>query len=106
MGRIAPHGEAFSLREFFQDKETGYSPSQNFIYDLNPYAKDFIENLPQQSAIKNLNPQMEILPSKKLKGYNKVGALLIFSKNRGWWMGSIFDKFDASLFADISSIPL
>lgn len=45
---------------------------------------------------------MEILHNQnnKLKGYNKVGALLIFSKNRAWWCGSIFDEFDASMICN------
>jgi len=52
--------------------------------------------------VKELNPQMEILHNEqtKLKGYNKVGALLIFQKNRGWWCGSIFDEYDASMICN------
>ena len=26
-----------------------------------------------------------------IEGYDKVGAMLIFNKNRGWWTGSIMD---------------
>ena len=42
---------------------------------------------------------MQVLHPKNhnLQGYDKVGALLIFNKNRGWWSGSIMDDIDASM---------
>jgi len=30
-----------------------------------------------------------------LHGYDRVGAMLIYKKNRGWWSGSIMDEFDS-----------
>jgi homospermidine synthase len=31
-----------------------------------------------------------------MQGYDKVGAMLIFKNNRGWWHGSIMDEYDSS----------
>ena len=99
IGTIAPHGEAYSLHSFFSDKETGYAPSQYFVYDCNKYTKEFINNLSGIETVQTIDPEMEVLhnPENKLHGCNKVGSLLIFNKNRGWWCGSIMDEFDAAL---------
>ena len=35
-----------------------------------------------------------------LHGYDRVGAMLIYKKNRGWWSGSIMDEFDSSLLLE------
>jgi len=46
----------------------------------------------------NTNPDMEVLHPinhKSLKGYDKVGAMLVFDNNRGWWTGTIMDEHDA-----------
>ena len=32
----------------------------------------------------------------KIEGYDKIGAMLLFNKNRGWWCGSIMDEVDSS----------
>jgi len=98
-GALIPHGEAYTIREFFSDKETGYAPSQYYVYNYNKYAQEFIKNLPKDTKLEDCNPEMEVLnPSKyKIRGYDKVGAMLIFKKNRGWWSGTIMDDIDASL---------
>jgi len=31
-----------------------------------------------------------------LRGYDKVGALLIMNDNKAWWCGSIMDDVDAA----------
>jgi homospermidine synthase len=99
---LIPHGEAYTIREFFSDKETGYAPSQYYVYNFNKYAQDFIKNLPKDSILQNTNPEMEVIhPSKyKIHGYDKVGAMLIFKNNRGWWSGTIMDDIDANLLLD------
>ena len=97
-GCLIPHGEAYTIRSFFHDKETGYAPSQYYVYDYNPYAKEFFNNLSESTNLDDLNPEFEVINpvSYKLHGYDKVGALLIFGKNRGWWSGTIMDEFDAA----------
>jgi len=37
---------------------------------------------------------------KGFRGYDKVGALLIFKNNRSWWCGTIMDEHDARPFLD------
>lgn len=97
-GCLIPHGEAYTIREFFSDKETGYAPSQYYVYDFNPYAKEFINNLPRDACLQNTNPECEVIHpmNYELHGYDKVGALLIFNNNRGWWSGTIMDEHDAA----------
>ena len=81
------------------DKETGYSPSQYYVYDFNPYAKEFVAGIPETADVNTCNPEMEVLnPNKhKMHGYDKVGALLLFNKNRGWWSGTIMDEYDSGM---------
>ncbi|CAD8110027.1 unnamed protein product [Paramecium primaurelia] len=98
-GVLIPHGEAYSIQDYLSDPETGYSPSQYYVYDYNPLAKEFIKNLPPDATIENTHPDMEVIhpmnyPS--LKGWDKVGALLIMKNNRAWWTGSIMDEIDSS----------
>lgn len=31
-----------------------------------------------------------------LRGYDKIGALIIMNENKSWWTGSIMDDIDAS----------
>ena len=97
VGTLIPHGEAFTINAFLTDPETGYSPSQYYVYDLNPYAKDFVENLSPDVKVQDFNPEMEVLHpmNHDLHGYDRVGAMLIYKKNRGWWSGSIMDEFDS-----------
>ena len=106
-GCLIPHGEAVTISEFLSDQETGYSPSQYYVYDFNPYAKEFISNLKKNTTLQECNPEMEVIhPLKyKIKGYDKVGALLIFHKNRGWWSGTIMDEYDASFLFDYKFGP-
>jgi len=98
-GLLIPHGEAFTIRDFFTDKETGYCPSQYFVYSANPYSKEFMKELPLGTTLQTCDPVCEIMePAKyELHGHDKVGALLLFGKNRGWWSGTIMDEYDASL---------
>jgi homospermidine synthase len=65
---------------------------------VNPYAKTFIRNIPIETTLQTCNPICEVLePSKyELRGSDKVGALMLFKNNRGWWTGSIMDEVDAS----------
>jgi homospermidine synthase len=97
-GCLIPHGEAYTIRKFFSDEETGYAPSQYYVYDFNPYAKEYINNLPKTANLQNTNPEWEVLHPMNydLHGYDKVGALLIFNNNRGWWSGTIMDEYDAA----------
>jgi len=106
-GVLIPHGEAFTINEFLSDKETGYSPSQYYVYDINPYAKEFIYNLADNTDLQSCNPDMEVLHpmNHELHGYDKVGALLIFKENRAWWSGTIMDEFDASTHLDYKFGP-
>ena len=50
-GSLIPHGEAYTINDYLFDPETGYSPSQYYVYDYNPYAKEFIFNLPKSSTV-------------------------------------------------------
>ena len=95
---MIPHGESFTIQDFFRDKETGYAPSHYFVYDVNPYAKTFIKNIPIGTTLQKCNPIFEVMEPKKyeLKGCDKVGALMLFNENRGWWTGSIMNEVDAS----------
>jgi len=46
-----------------------------------------------------MNPEMEVIHTMShpsLRGYDKVGAFLIFNKNRSWWTGSVMDDIDCS----------
>lgn len=96
---MIPHGESFTIKDFLTDHENGYCPSQYFVYDANPYSKEFMDNLPIDTTLQTCNPQYEIIDPIKyqLSGYDKVGSLLIFNKNRGWWSGTIMDDHDASM---------
>jgi homospermidine synthase len=98
-GTFIPHGEAITIGTFLSDQETGYAPSQYYVYSINPYAKTFVDNMPPDSNLQNCNPDMEVIhPSKyHIKGYDRVGALLICNKNRGWWSGTIMDEVDSSV---------
>jgi len=97
-GSLIPHGEAFSMHRFFSDKSTGYGISQYYVYQFNPYANAFIDNVPLNADITNCNPELEVIHpmNYNLKGLDKVGALLLFKKNRGWWAGSFVDDQMAS----------
>lgn len=97
VGSLVPHGEAYSIHEYLKDKETGYAPSQYYVYDFNTYAKIFVMNLPKDATVKNTKPVMEVIhpmnhPS--LRGVDKVGALMVMKNNRGWWTGTIMDDVD------------
>lgn len=95
---MIPHGEAVSISEFLTDPDTGYKPSQYYVYNINPHANEFISNLKKDATLQNCNPEMEVIhPLKyKIKGYDIVGALLLLDNNRGWWSGTIMDQYDAS----------
>lgn len=97
-GCLIPHGEAYTLRKFFYDEETGYAPSQYYVYSLNPYAREFFNSIPEDAILQNLDPEWEVIHplNHDLHGYDKVGALLIFRNNRGWWSGTIMDEHDAA----------
>ena len=101
-GCLIPHGEAYTIRNFLSDKETGYAPSQYYVYDFNPYAKEFINTLPKTADLQSTNPDWEVIHpmNHKLHGCDKIGALLIFKNNRGWWSGSIMDENDAKKLFD------
>jgi len=101
-GLLIPHGEAFTIRDFFTDKETGYCPTQCFVYSANPYSKEFIAGLPFETTLQTCDPVCEVIePTKyELHGYDKVGALLLFNNNRGWWSGTIMDEHDSALLFD------
>jgi len=98
-GLLIPHGESFSIREFFSDKETGYSPTHMFVYQCIDYAKDFLSNMKVDTSLQDLDVDFQVLDPIKydLRGYDKVGSLLLFDNNRGWWAGTIMDEHDSSL---------
>jgi len=98
-GLLIPHGESFTIRDYFSDEETGYRPTHAFVYSANQYAKEFIRNVPPETTIQDCDPKCVILDPKNfdLHGYDKVGSLLIFDKNRAWWSGTIMDEFDSQL---------
>ena len=54
------------------------------------------------TTLETCDPEFQVIdPAKyELHGYDKVGALLIFKNNRGWWSGTIMDEHDASLLFD------
>lgn len=82
------------------DPETGYAPSQYYVYDYNPLAKRFIQGLPTGADINNTKPEMEVIHPMNhptLRGVDKVGAMIIMKNNRGWWTGSIMDDVDSQL---------
>lgn len=84
-GVLIPHGEAYSIRDYLSDKETGYSPSQYYVYDYTPYAKEFLRNLPADATLENTFPQMEVMHPMNhpdLRGHDKVGALILMKNNR------------------------
>lgn len=99
IGALIPHGENYSMSKFLTDKQTGYKPTHAFVYNFNRYAKDFIRNLPKDANIQTCKPKCEVISPMnfKLSGYDKIGSLLIFNRNRGWWTGSIMDEYDASI---------
>jgi len=82
---LIPHGEAYTINEYLTDKETGYSPSQYYVYDYNTYAKLFVMNLPKGTTLETTNPKMEVIHPMKhpdLRGVDKVGAFMIMKNNR------------------------
>jgi len=98
-GCLIPHGEAFSIWRFFQDKETGWAPTQYYVYDFNPYAQNFVKKADPYMDLHTCNPEMEVIHPMNyptLVGVDKVGALLLFNNNRGYWAGTIVDDKDAA----------
>lgn len=84
-GSLIPHGEAYTINDYLHDPETGYSPSQYYVYDYNPYAKEFIFNLPTTSTVDEVNPESEVMHPMnhpEIRGVDKVGAMLIMKNNR------------------------
>ena len=84
-GVLIPHGEAYTINEYLTDKETGYSPSQYYVYDYNTYAKVYVMNLPKGTTLEDVDPKMEVIHPMKypdLRGVDKVGAFLIMKNNR------------------------
>jgi len=106
-GMIIPHGEAYTIRENFYDKETGYAPSQYYVYQYSSMAKDFIDSLPLDATLSSTNPEMEVVHpmDRELTGYDRVGAMLIFNNNRGWWTGSVMDEIDSAQLFDYKFGP-
>ena len=101
VGALIPHGESYTIQEYLRDRETGYSPSQYYVYDYNPYAKEFLQNLPLNANPHNLHCEEEIMtPVKNLRGVDKVGALLLMKGNIGWWTGSIMNEEDCRKIFD------
>jgi len=100
LGMLIPHGENYSIRENFYDKETGYSPSHFFVYQYSSMAKEFIDSLPLDAILSTTNPEMVVVNpiDHEISGYDRIGSLLIFNKNRGWWTGSIMDEVDSAQF--------
>ncbi len=42
----------------------------------------------------------------KIRGYDKLGAMLIFKNNRGWWTRSIMDEFDSNTISTGKYSPI
>lgn len=61
LGVLIPHGEAYSIQDYLRDPETGYAPSQYYVYDYNIYAKHYIQSLPASADVHNTNPEMEVI---------------------------------------------
>lgn len=80
--------------------ETGYKPTQQYVYDINPYAKIWINNQDPKLSLENCDPPTEVIHpmNYKIWGFDKIGAFLLFEKNRGWWIGSIMDNTDSAKF--------
>jgi homospermidine synthase len=99
---IIPHGETYSITTFLRDETTGYVPTQHYVYKLNPYAKEFLDKCPKDQDLHRLGVSTEVFHpyNYKMKGYDKVGAMLIFKNNRGWWTGTIMDEFDSNQILD------
>lgn len=98
-GALIPHGEAHTIRDYLQDHQTGYSPSLYFVYDYNPYARQFIYTLTDENTVDNTLPEfvvMQPMNFPSLRGYDKIGGLIIMNENKAWWTGSIMDDIDAS----------
>jgi len=97
IGHVVPHGESYSIHRFMRDKETGYAPSHYFVYQFNPLSKVFIDEITETADITKCDFEMEVVSplNYNLSGYDKVGAMLFFENNRGWWTGSIMDEYDA-----------
>ena len=56
-----------------------------YVYDYNPYAKEYIMNLPSGSNLDTVHPQMEVIHPMNhpdLRGVDKVGSMLCFKNNR------------------------
>jgi homospermidine synthase len=96
---IIPHGESYSISNFLKDETTGYVPTQHYVYKINPYAKIYLDNCPPVINAESFNIPYEVIHpyNHKMKGYDKVGALLLFKNNRGWWTGSVMDEFDSQV---------
>ena len=79
VGTLILHREALIINAFLTDPETSYSPSQQHIYDLNHYAKEFGENLSPDVKVKDFNPEMEVVNAinHDLHGYDIYGAMFI-----------------------------
>jgi len=70
-----------------------------FVYQCIDYAKDFLSNMKVDTSLQDLDVDFQVLDPIKydLRGYDKVGSLLLFDNNRGWWAGTIMDEHDSSL---------
>lgn len=62
-------------------------------------AKIFIREIEDKADISDCKYPMEVISplNFNMSGYDKVGSMLFFENNRGWWSGSIMDEYDAMI---------
>jgi len=100
-GMLIPY-ESYTTRENFYDQETGYAPSHYYVYQYNSMDKNYIDSFPFEANLSYTNSKMEIDHhiDLEIKACDRVGAMLIFHNNRGWWTGSMMDEIDSALLFD------
>lgn len=101
VGQSIHHGEGISLNRYLGSFK--YSPTMHYVYKLNPYTEQLLNNTSPEELVKIMND-----PSKwkvlntyddKINGYDNIGSLFIMKKNPFteidelfyYWTGSILD---------------
>jgi len=100
-GRCIHHGEGISLNRYLGSFK--YAPTMHYVYKLNPYTEEMIDNTSPEEMVKILNDpsrwKVLNMHEDKIDGYDNIGALFVSRKNPFnetdelfyFWTGSILN---------------
>ena len=89
-GMLIPHAEADTISSFLSTED--YRPSVFYVYEPSQIALQSIEDLRDHKYHPPPNSKCHVMTMEEcVKGFDAVGALLIFKDKRMHWCGSILD---------------